>query len=138
MKLPTNDERKTFLRVDGGWESLGGDHERFRKRLPNGDVLRTKISRGSTQMGDLGQWKEILRSQLRVTEAEFWNAVENGIPPARESTATGADEDSETPIPAWLVERLIHTVGMPQEEVAGLSSEAAEEAWYSFRSRPKT
>lgn len=40
------------------------------------------------------------------------------------------------PVPAWLAERLIRTVGMPPEEVAALDLEQAVDLWADFRSRP--
>ncbi|MFI6575693.1 type II toxin-antitoxin system RelE/ParE family toxin [Nocardiopsis sp. NPDC050513] len=50
--------------------------------------------------------------------------VAHESPPARE------------PVPDWLAERLIHTVGMPPEEVAALGLEQAVDLWADFRSRP--
>jgi mRNA interferase RelE/StbE len=41
------------------------------------------------------------------------------------------------PVPDWLAERLIHTVGMPRAEVAALDLEAAVDAWTAFMSRPR-
>lgn len=40
------------------------------------------------------------------------------------------------PVPDWLAERLIHTVGLAREEVAALDLQAAVDAWTSFMSRP--
>ncbi|MFV2194947.1 type II toxin-antitoxin system RelE family toxin [Nocardiopsis sp. LOL_012] len=41
------------------------------------------------------------------------------------------------PVPDWLAERLIHTAGMPPEEVAALDLEQAVDRWADFRSRPR-
>ncbi|MFD6948707.1 hypothetical protein A6A08_15375 [Nocardiopsis sp. TSRI0078] len=41
------------------------------------------------------------------------------------------------PVPDWLAERLVHTVGVPPEEVAALDLEQAVDLWADFRSRPR-
>lgn len=41
------------------------------------------------------------------------------------------------PVPDWLAERLVHTVGIPLEEVASLDLEQAVDLWADFRSRPR-
>ena len=46
------------------------DHYFFRKIMPNGDIYRTKVSKGSSEIGS-GLWKEILRHQLHTTQEEF-------------------------------------------------------------------
>ncbi|MFD3688002.1 type II toxin-antitoxin system RelE/ParE family toxin [Nocardiopsis sp. NPDC058631] len=40
------------------------------------------------------------------------------------------------PVPDWLADRLIHTVGMPPEKVAALDLEQAVDLWADFRIRP--
>jgi mRNA interferase RelE/StbE len=40
------------------------------------------------------------------------------------------------PVPDWLAERLIHTVGIPPEKAAALDLEQAVDLWADFRSRP--
>lgn len=88
-------------------------------------------------MGDPNQWKNILRTQLRVTEAEFWRAVREGIPPSRQDLEEEEDSASSTRVPGWLVDRLLHTVHMSEEKLRTLSPAEAEEAWEDFCSRPK-
>jgi mRNA interferase RelE/StbE len=44
---------------------------------------------------------------------------------------------SREPVPDWLAERLIFTVGMRREEVAALDLREAVDVWAAFRSRPK-
>ncbi|GIH92261.1 hypothetical protein ACFFMN_05095 [Planobispora siamensis] len=46
-------------------------------------------------------------------------------PPARE------------PVPDWLADRLIYTVGMTREEVAALDLERAVDLWAEFHSNPR-
>ncbi|WP_040869847.1 type II toxin-antitoxin system RelE family toxin [Nocardia exalbida] len=42
------------------------------------------------------------------------------------------------PVPDWLAQRLIHTVGMAPAEVAALSLEQAVDRWAEYTSRPST
>ncbi|MEU4830215.1 type II toxin-antitoxin system RelE/ParE family toxin [Streptosporangium sp. NPDC023615] len=41
------------------------------------------------------------------------------------------------PVPDWLADRLIHTVGMAREDVAALGLEEAVDLWTEFRSGPR-
>ncbi|MGW0595232.1 type II toxin-antitoxin system RelE family toxin [Streptosporangium sp. NPDC002607] len=41
------------------------------------------------------------------------------------------------PVPDWLADRLIYTVGMSREEVAALDLEKAVDLWAEFRSGPR-
>jgi hypothetical protein len=68
--MPSNRDLKRFCENDG-WELYKStDHDFYRKVLPNGTVLRTKVSRGSGQInGHL--WKRILSKQLQVTQDYF-------------------------------------------------------------------
>lgn len=72
--MPTWKEIERFCRRDG-WEEhkTKTHHIYFRKRLTNGDIKRTKVSRGTGEVkGHL--WKEILKKQLQVTE-EYFNRI---------------------------------------------------------------
>lgn len=54
-----------------GWECYKeNDHIYFRKKLPDGTILRTKVSRGSGEIPN-GLFKNILSKQLRITKEEF-------------------------------------------------------------------
>jgi hypothetical protein len=57
-----------------GWEELGtsgSDHYRFRKVLPDGTILRTKVSRSLGKEIPAHQFAEILKNQLHATKDEF-------------------------------------------------------------------
>ncbi|WP_306367663.1 type II toxin-antitoxin system RelE/ParE family toxin [Nocardiopsis sp. CC223A] len=41
------------------------------------------------------------------------------------------------PVPGWLADRLIHTAGVPPEEVAALGLEQAVDLWTAYRTRPR-
>lgn len=134
------DDIRRFCEVDH-WESKAAkagkkrrDHDRFFKTLSDGSVLRTKASRGNNEIGsDLA--RHILRDQLRVTETQFWKAIDEGNPPVR------ADEDAQPPqrptLPGWLVVALVHKVGLPEQTVAGMSEDAALKAWQEWTSFPR-
>lgn len=68
--MPSWRELKRFCDRDG-WELYKQtDHYYYRKRLANGDILRTKISMGSGQIRD-HLWAEILKRQLKVDQEYF-------------------------------------------------------------------
>lgn len=46
------------------------DHYFYRKIMPNGDIYRTKVTKGSSEIGS-GLWREILHHQLHTTQEEF-------------------------------------------------------------------
>jgi hypothetical protein len=56
-----------------GWELYkeGGDHYYYRKLLPDGNVLRTKVSRALTKEIRGHMFQEILKHQLRTSKTEF-------------------------------------------------------------------
>ena len=109
-------------------------HLTFELALPDGRVLRTRISRppdGTAYGRNL--WHHILRDQLDVTEPEFWACVQDGVRPDR-----GAD-DGGVPagaLPASLVHQLIHVAGVPEREIEGLTLDVAVEIMSAVWSRP--
>ncbi len=128
-------EHKRFCVIDE-WEKLQSargkkrDHDYFEKRLANGDILRTKVSRNKKEYGE-SFWRLILREQLRLdSEEQFWEALETGKPVRRARDVTPPERPT---IPVWLVERLIYTVGIPVSEVSQMTQEEAEELWHSYR-----
>ncbi|MDO4183549.1 MAG: type II toxin-antitoxin system HicA family toxin [Coriobacteriia bacterium] len=68
--MPSWKELRRYCERDG-WECYKStDHDFYRKVLPDGTVLRTKVSRGHGQInGRL--WQEILRRQLKTTQEHF-------------------------------------------------------------------
>lgn len=71
--MPSWRELKRFCERDG-WELYKQtDHYYYRKRLENGDILRTKVSMGSGQIGSK-LWALILKKQLKVDQ-EYFNGV---------------------------------------------------------------
>ncbi len=55
----------------------------------------------------------------------------------RAAAGVEAPEEAEAePVPDWLADRLVHTVGMARVEVAALDAETAFERWEQYRSSP--
>ena len=70
--MPRWKELKRFCERDG-WELYKDtDHYYSRKLLPDGTVLRTKVSRSSGEIRP-HMWQEILKKQLKVTQ-EYFNS----------------------------------------------------------------
>ncbi len=69
--MPNWKELKRFCERDG-WECYKDtDHYYYRKIDEDGNVRRTKISKGSGEIG-CSLWKIILKKQLQVT-LEYFN-----------------------------------------------------------------
>ncbi|MGP9722956.1 cytotoxic translational repressor of toxin-antitoxin stability system [Corynebacterium sp. AOP40-9SA-29] len=95
-------------------------HLTFELSLPDGRVLRTRISHppGRKTYGD-SMWGHILRDQLEVTQEEFWRCVKDGILPDR-----GRAVAPENSVPAGVVGQLL-AHGVPENEIRGMSREQA-------------
>jgi len=140
VRHPTWNDIRRFCEVDN-WEQVHrargakrGDHDRFRKVLPDGDILRTKASHGNDEIGDPGLVNQIIRRQLQVTHEEFWDAVDNGNPPGR-SQPKASEPTDEAPahsLEDWLAVHLTVVVGMPTAEVASLTSDEAMERYLQW------
>lgn len=134
--MPTFRDLKTYLERDGGWEEIPnlargrrrvGDHWRYRKILPEGTILRTKVSHALGDEIGPDLLSHIVRDQLRTTMDHFRDLL------AGRATDEGAPAEEETePIPGWLVARLLYTVGVPEEEVRQMSHDEARARWERF------
>lgn len=70
--MPSWKELKRFCERDG-WELYkDADHYFFRKLDGGGTLRRTKVSKGSGEIGPV-LWREILKRQLCVTQ-EYFNS----------------------------------------------------------------
>ena len=125
----TRDDHRRFCESEG-WQlvrSATGNrsthHETYELELPDGDVLRTRISRppDRTVYGS-GLWYHILRDQLRVSQQEFWHCVNDGTLPPRSQPAV--PEDS---IPTEVLYLLKQRVGLADDQLADMTAEAAIE-----------
>ncbi len=80
MRTPTWAEIERFCWIDGWHEVRRSDHVFYEKVLPDGIVLRTHRSFSSRKTMSPGRFKAILRYQLRVTEEQFWQALDTRSP----------------------------------------------------------
>lgn len=68
--MPSWSELKRFCERDG-WELYKNiDHYFYRKIDENGNIKRTKVSRGTGEIKK-NLWQIILKKQLQVTEEHF-------------------------------------------------------------------
>ena len=124
---PTRKDHEAFCVIEG-WRRVrdargrtGTHHVTYELALPDGRILRTRISHPVDRSGyGVSLWSHILRDQLRVTEAEFWAAVRENKKPDR-----GAPEPSAEALPADVVHLLISRVGLPEAEIAAMTKEQA-------------
>lgn len=140
MRHPSWNDIRRFCEVDG-WDEVHrerrarrGDHDRFRKVLPDGRILRTRASHGNAEIGDPGLVNEIIRRQLQVTREEFWDAVDDGNPPERAPSGQtrAQDEKPAHDLPDWLAVHLTAAVGLPTEEVASMTPKAAMDRYLQW------
>lgn len=127
---PTRRDHAQFCQNDG-WKQVNnsrgrpvGHHVTYETVLPDGGILRTRVSRPiSKDVYGPQLWTHILRDQLQVSEPEFWACVRDGIRPNR-GIVEAAVEDA---LPADLVNLLVHRVGVPETEVATMTKAQAVE-----------
>lgn len=124
---PTRRDHDTFCRVEQ-WHPVrdatgrsGTHHVTYELELPDGRVLRTRISH-PVDRTDYGPslWRHVLRDQLHVDDATFWACAQDDIKPDR-----GAPSPPPHALPAELVHLLISRVGVPGSEVAAMSKQDA-------------
>lgn len=122
MPIPDKKDVRRFCALDG-WEKTAAqspDHDRYRKRLDDGSVLRTKVSRGRGPICRVpALWMNVWCHQLGLkSEDEFWAVLDNRTPAPR---GTPAASPVEPQMPAWLFEALVYTFGLAEDEVRVMS-----------------
>ncbi|MBS2961883.1 hypothetical protein KGA66_02405 [Actinocrinis puniceicyclus] len=134
MRLPTFAQLRKFVEVEG-WDDKDklsskrtGDHHRYVITTPTGERLMTRVSHGAGQIADRDLFAHILRDQLQVTEAQFWDAVDHGVGPER-PTLPGPDPAEGPSVDAKLARNLLTKVGMTQPELIGLTQAEAVAIW---------
>lgn len=124
---PTRADHEKFCKVEG-WTTVRNargkktnHHATYEMPLPDGSILRTRVSH-PVDRSDYGPelWSHILRDQLKVTEDEFWDCVDNGVIPSR-----GAPHAPSHSLPAELVYQLVVKFRVPEADVAALDKERA-------------
>jgi hypothetical protein len=126
VPIPDKKDLRRFCELDG-WEeteAVSPDHDRYRKRLGDGTVLRTKVSHGRGPICRAPYlWTNVWRHQLGLeSEGQFWEVLNTREPaPRGQPEAPPREPQMET----WLFEALVHTFGVPEDEVLALSEEEA-------------
>jgi hypothetical protein len=124
---PTRADHEKFCRIEG-WTSVRNargsktnHHVTYELALPDGNVLRTRVSH-PIDRSDYGPalWSHVLRDQLKITEDEFWDCVNNGVRPPR-----GTPQVPSHSLPADLVHQLVVKFRVPEVEVASMDKEQA-------------
>lgn len=134
-------EHQRFCEIEGWTEVRNArgkptqHHITYELSLPDGRVLRTRISRpANTETYGAGLWSHVLDDQLDVSEDEFWDCVDDGNAPDR---GTAADEVPQNALPASLAYQLVHTLGLSDAEVAAMTLDEAvvrmQEHWSQER-----
>ncbi len=70
--MPSWKELERFLKNDG-WEQVPSKSGRdiwYEKRLENGDLMQSRVSKGSGEIGR-NQFKSILKQQLKCNQTYF-------------------------------------------------------------------
>ena len=126
---PTRRDHVRFCEVEG-WRLVRSavgkrntHHETYELGLPDGSVLRTRVSRppDRTTYGD-ALCAHILRDQLKVGDEEFWRCVQDGVPPGRGTRPTSAES-----IPSDLLYLLKHRVGLSEARLSKMTRQEAIE-----------
>ncbi|MFT4215900.1 MAG: hypothetical protein QM619_01765 [Micropruina sp.] len=131
-------DHRSFCRIEE-WSEVqrgtGGGvrhHLTFELNLPDGRILRTHISRPppARKTYGAGLWNTILRSQLDVSEEEFWDCVQRKVKPNR-----GIPQLPARTIPAGVVTLLIN-LGVPEATILAMSREEAIATLNELLSKP--
>lgn len=99
-------------------------HSTWELPLPDGRVLRTRISR-PVDNTDYGPrlWGQILKDQLEVGEPQFWECVNDRRRPVR--VADTVEIPDKEPIPLGVVEKLTRLVGLGPDEIEHMTRDQA-------------
>lgn len=141
-RVASRREHQRFCEIEG-WQEVRNSrgkpvqhHITYELLLGDGSVLRTRISRpANTEVYGKAMWSHILDDQLRVTEAEFWECIDNKSPPQR----TPESERSETlMLPAPLAYQLVHSLKLTNTQISSLTLEEAMKLLTEYWSQPPT
>jgi hypothetical protein len=139
---PTWGDVETFLAADT-WRRIpasgrGGRRQRhifFEKELPDGRILQTHISHDRSATISVGRFSAILREQLEVSRADFWEAISSGEPVDRPVEVEKPDVLEHQ---AWVVAVLAGELHMSAEEIEALGEEEAIALVHAHWSRRRT
>jgi hypothetical protein len=135
-------DHQRFCEIEG-WQEVRNSrgkptqhHITYELLLSDGSVLRTRISRpANTEVYGKGMWSHILDDQLHVTEAEFWECLDNKNPPERTSDTGRPDS---TTLPAQLAYQLVHSLNLTSAQITSLTLEEAVRLLADYWAQPPT
>lgn len=114
-------QHRQFCEIDEWTRTEGGsDHARFVKHLPDGRLLRTRVSHNKNEYGE--DLKGAILNQLEVDEVTFFEVL------ATRRTADRPAPQPEPlpdPLPGWVLQALMRK-GLTEQELAGLDLTAEE------------
>lgn len=133
-------QHKQFCDIEG-WDTVLNargkkvrHHITYELALSDGRILRTRISRpANNETYGPSLWTAILRDQLEVAEAAFWDCVERHVLPPRPGTSASP---AAAGLPASLVHQLKITLGLSDADVAELSKDQAVARMSAHWSQP--
>jgi hypothetical protein len=137
---PTWGEIEKFLQLDG-WRRLpassrGGPSEKhifFEKLLDSGELLQTHISHSRRGGPSPGRFGLILREQIKVSRAEFWQALASSEPVGRPAPV---EEGQQVEHEAWVMTVLAGELHMTAEQIKELDIDQAKQLVMEHWSRP--
>lgn len=115
---PTPADHDRFCQIEGWTGVREGVHVTYELGLPDGRVLRTRVSARPAYGPDL--WQHILHDELEVDEKTFWACVKEGEKPDR-----GIPQARPDALPLDLVYLLITRIGLPKRVVATMTRKEA-------------
>jgi len=128
---PTWGHIDAFCNADGWSQVRVTDHYHWEKVLPSGELLKTHRSMAADKVIKPGVFGAILRDQLKVSKAEFWQAIETGKPVDR---PVDLDEPAAE-YPAWVVFGLAR-FGYSEDDVRAMTPTDAEALLHEKWSQP--
>jgi hypothetical protein len=137
---PTWGEVEKFLQAVG-WPRLpassrGGlseNHIFFEKLLDSGELVQTHISHSRRGRPSPGRFGLILREQIKVSRAQFWDALRSGEPVARPAPV---EAEQQVEHEAWVIAVLAGELHMTVEQIEVLNVEQARQLVQDHWTRP--
>lgn len=135
-------EHQRFCEIEG-WQEVRNSrgeptqhHVTYELLLGDGNVLRTRISRpANTESYGTALWSHILDDQLHVTEAEFWECIDNKSPPRR---TPDYERSASVTLPAPLAYQLVHSLKLTRTQISSLTLEEAMTLLTEYWAQPPT